>query len=213
MSFQNVTLYHYWRSSCSWRVRWALNHKNITYQSKIINLLQGEQRAPEFLLKNPQGMIPCLEIDGHVVNESLAILELLEEIKPSPSLLPTDPWMRQKARELSLLVVASIQPLQNLRILARLENQAQKDEWCRHVITEGLQAYEGILLKQNLAGTYSIGSQLTIADLCLIPQVYNAVRFHADLKLFPTCYGIYERCLKLPACDAAAPQNQPGAQK
>lgn len=205
-----MKLYHYWRSSCSWRVRWALELKGLKVESIPVNLLQNEQKAAGYALKNPMQAVPTLEVDGKPLSESLAILEWLEEKYPTPALLPSDPFSRAKVRELSLIIAAGTQPLGNLKVLQYVaSDQGERAAFAKHWITNGLMAYEKKV--RETAGTYSFGGNVTIADLCLIPQCYNAERFAVDLGQFPLIKGIYDRCLKTKACEKAAPHNQPGA--
>jgi maleylacetoacetate isomerase len=205
-----MTLYHYWRSSCSWRVRWALQVKNISYQSQPIDLRIGEQYQRAYLQKNPQGTVPCLEVNGRYLADSLAIIEWLEEQQPQPGLLPTDPWTRAKVREFCGLI-NSIQAVQNLKVLQKFSaNPAQKQLWAHHFIEQGLRSVEQRLIQH--AGTYCFGGQLSAADLFLIPQVYNARRFGVNMHQFPHAARIDQHCRQLHSCEQAAPHNQPGAQ-
>jgi maleylacetoacetate isomerase/maleylpyruvate isomerase len=209
---QTLTLHHYWRSSCSWRVRWALALKGVPYQSVPVNILKGEHRDPAYMALNPAGFLPCLEIDGEPYGESLALIEWIEETWPTPALLPQDPLSRLYVRQLALTIAAGTQPLQNPFALKyyKLDDQ-ERTKAARHWIERGLGTYE-TLLRKGRPGTYSFGGEVTVADLCLVPQVYNALRFQVDMSQFPLIEGIYERCLKTKECDAAAPHNQPGAQ-
>lgn len=201
-----LTLYHYWRSSCSWRVRWALAIKKIPYQSVTVNLLKNEQHSSEYLKKNPLGFVPCLDVGGTVLGESLSILEWIEETYPTPSLLPEDPLLRARARQLSLMVISGIQPLQNLTVQKYYcPDEKKRMEDGKYWITRGLASIETIL--KNTAGNYCIGEDLTFADLCLIPQCYNAERFEVPLTQFPKINEIYMRCRKLPECKASEPVN------
>jgi len=210
MSHQGITLYHYWRSSCSWRVRWALAIKGVAYESKPINLLKGEQRSPAYLKLNPSGTVPCLVVDGIPYGESLAMLEWIEEKFPQRALLPQDPGSRMRVRQMCLAIVAGTQPLQNLSVQNFYSTDAvKKIAWAKHWNHLGMQAFANLI--EAHAGTFCFGSQLTLADLCLIPQFYNAIRFGVDVDQFPKLKKIYEHCLALPECDAAAPHNQPGA--
>jgi maleylacetoacetate isomerase len=210
MSQQPITLFHYWRSSCSWRVRWALAIKGVTYESKPVNLLKGEQRSPEYLKLNPSGLVPCLMIDGVPSGESLAMLEWIEEKFPRRALLPQDPASRMRVRQMCLSVVAGTQPLQNLGVQNYYsDDPAKKFAWAKHWTINGMRAFDALI--EPHAGTFCFGSQLTMADICLIPQCYNAVRYGVDLDQYPRLKRIYEHCLSLPECDAAAPHNQPGA--
>lgn len=208
----NVTLYHYWRSSCSWRVRWALALKNIAYKSVAINLLKGEQNDPKFLLKNPRGLVPALEMDGKVLFESMAILEFLEEAFPQgASLLPQDSESRFYVRQLSQMVVAGIQPTQNLSLLNYYSSdKAKKAANAKYWIDTGMAAFEKVL-QSGPYGSFCYQGMVTIADLCLVPQVYNALRFAVDMNRYPISYAIYRRCLSTQACIDASPEKQPDA--
>ncbi len=206
----DLTLYHYWRSSCSWRVRWSLHHKGIHFSDVPVNLLQGEQSSPEYLRKNPGGYVPAIEIDGRIFGESLAILEWLEEEYPEKPLLPKNPLDRLRVRQICQLIVSGIQPVQNLAVLKRYSSDPNAQAaWAKEWISAGLIKLETLL--QTTAKTYCFGDSLSIADLCLVPQIYNAKRFNADLTSFPVISRVNETCLKLPACEAAAPHNQKGA--
>ena len=206
-----IKLYHYWRSSCSWRVRWALELKQIPYQSIAVNLLKAEHKTASYLKMNPSGNVPCLEYNGQFLNESIAIIEWLDEMFPINPLLPSDRWSKAQVRELVGIIASGTQPVQNLKVLKhRSSDPKEKADWARHFISEGLKSYEARIA--NTTGTFSFGSQITIADLCLIPQVYNAKRFNVDMNQLPHCKRIYNTSLKLKSCDIAAPHNQPGAQ-
>lgn len=209
-SKHDITLYHYWRSSCSWRVRWSLHHKGISFKDVAVNLLQGEQTSPEYLAKNPGGYVPALEIDGKFFGESLALLEWLEEEYPQKPLLPSNPFDRLRVRQISQLIVSGIQPVQNLAVLRRYSSDAaEQAKWANEWISAGLKKLENLL--KSTAGAYCYGDSLTIADLCLIPQVYNAKRFNVDLSDLVLVSRISDTCLKLSACEASAPHNQKGA--
>lgn len=209
-----ITLYHYWRSSASWRVRWALNHKNIAYKSVTVNLLKGEQQQAPYLQINPAGTVPCIERGGVVAVESMAMMEWLEEICPSPPLLPQSAADRLIVRMLTLVVVADTHPIQNLKVMRSVStDQNEREKFAAHWINEGIKTYEALLRQHRCSGTYSFGGEVTMADMVLVPQCYNALRFGVDLSQYPLVNGIYQRCLKLPACDKAAPQNQPDAVK
>jgi len=209
---ENLTLYHYWRSSCSWRVRWALALKGVPYTSVPVNILTEEHRSPAYLAKNPAGFLPSLEIDGRPYGESLALIEWIDETWPEPPLKPEDPLARLHVRQLALTIVAGTQPLQNPAVLKHVLplDEAARKTAAQHWIKRGLGIYEA-LLAGGRPGRYSWADRVTLADLCLIPQVYNALRFDVDLGPYPVVRGIYERCLKTPECDQAAPHTQPGA--
>lgn len=206
----SITLYQYWRSSCSWRVRWALDLKGVAFNSVIVNLLKGEQKDAAFGQKSPTGQIPCLDIGGTHLVESLAIMEWLEETYPQNPLLPQDPMDRVEVRQLCGIIALGIQPIQNLSVLQHVSaDKAERAKWARHWIEKGLAAYEK--KTSTVAGTFSFGGQLSMADICLVPQVYNAHRFQVDMSKFPTVEKIYQHCLTLPSCQKAHPDQQPGA--
>ncbi len=204
-----MTLYHYYRSSCSWRVRWALAFKNIRADLVAVNLLKDEQRQPWYLEKNPLGQVPCLELPGPLFfTESMAILEWLEEMYPQSPLLPQDPLSRLRVRGLCQMIISGTQPLQNLgaqRFFSADSREQQR--YAVHWIKLGLAAYERQLLAQHTAGTYSFGQAVTLADLCVVPQCYNAERFGVQLADYPTLAGIYQRCLLTAACCESAPDR------
>ncbi len=206
-----LTLYHYWRSSCSWRVRWCLHLKNIPYISKPINILTGEHKSPSYLAINPSGYLPSIEIDGQHFGESLAIIDWLEEVYPSPSIYPKDRILKLRAKQIALTIASGIQPLQNPALLAYFEpDEAKRREHAHHFIERGLEVVEK-LISPHFTGLFSIGETVTVADLCLIPQVYNAKRFNVDLNKFPCVKKIYESVLATPACQLAAPEAQSDA--
>ncbi len=204
---EKLTLHHYWRSSCSWRVRWGLALKGIPYTGVPVNILNAEHQGEEFRRKNPTGFLPCLEITGAPAAD--AILEWLDEVWPTPALLPDAPLARLHVRQLALTIVAGTQPLQNPALVQQaVADEALRKPHMQHWIARGLAVYDTLLQRQP-AGAFSYGDSVTLADLCLVPQIYNALRF--DVAVPPRLAGIYERCLATPACDAAAPHNQPGA--
>jgi maleylacetoacetate isomerase len=206
-----LTLYHYWRSSCSWRVRWVMALKGLAYESVPVNLLQDEQKADAYLAVNPSGQVPTLKVGDRSLSESMAIIEWLEETYPYEAILPKDPWDRALVRELALMVVAGIQPVQNLKV-GRFysENQKQREAWNRHFIEEGFLAMEKKLAAYP--GPFAFGSKITLADIALVPQVYNALRVGVEMRRFPRIEAIYSHCIKTDECEKAAPHLQPGAQ-
>jgi len=204
-------LYHYWRSSSSWRVRWALAHKGIESDFVAINLLSDEPESPAHRARNPMGFVPVLEVPNPsgspiYLGESLAIIEWLEEMQPRPSLLPRDPLLRARVRQLSEIVNAGIQPLQNLGPQFMYSDDPEKRKtWCRHWIEAGMTAYEAIC--KDTAGRFSVGDSVSMADLCLVPQCYSARRYDIDLNQWPTLARVEAECLKVDACKQTAPEK------
>jgi maleylacetoacetate isomerase len=213
-----MKLIGYFRSSAAFRVRIALNLKGIKVEHASRHLRKGEQSAPDYAAINPQKLVPALVLDdGAVLTQSLAIMEYLEETHPEPALLPKDPVGRARVRALSLIVSADIHPIQNLRVMGYLrEKFGQTEEsafaWSRHWIETGFDAYEATLSKDPGTGTFSHGDSPTMADMCLVPQVFNAARFKVDMTRYPTIQRIYDACMKHPAFDAAQPSKQPDAE-
>jgi len=201
-------LYSYFRSSCSWRVRIALAYKGIEYETKAVNLIKdgGQQNTTEYRAINPAAIVPSLEIDGHCLTESLSIIEYLEETRPDPPLLPEKPEERAIIRSIALEITAGIQPLQNLKVLQYVGDE-RKTEWAKHWIIKGFEALEKMLQKN--AGKYCFGDNVSIADCCLVPQVYNANRFQVDLSNFPTIQRINDSLIKLDAFKVSHPSQQP----
>lgn len=209
-----MRLFDYWRSSAAYRVRIALNLKGISYDHVPVNLRQGGHRTLDYLGRNPQGLVPLLEDGETRLTQSLAIIEYLEETRPKPPLLPSEPKSRAEVRALALLVACDIHPLNNLRVLQALEHRfgiSERDSvaWYRHWILEGFGALEKRLA--TTAGRYSYGDAVTLADLCLVPQVYNARRYQCDLASFPTIRRVDAACGELPAFESARPERQPDA--
>jgi maleylacetoacetate isomerase len=213
-----VRLYTYWRSSAAYRVRIALNWKGLRYEALPTHFLRngGEHRAPAFLARNPQGLIPVLDDGGVVLAQSLAIIEYLEERYPEPPLLPREPEPRARARSLALAIACDIHPLNNLRVLQYLKSelaqpQDKVDAWYRHWIATGFAALEQEAVRHG-DGRHVVGDQVSVADLCLVPQVYNARRFKVDLTPYPTLVAINEALSARPAFQAARPEAQPDAE-
>ena len=207
MAQKKVILYSYFLSSCSWRVRIALALKNINYEYKGINLLEGEHLTKEYLKLNPSSRVPSLIYDGNIFTHSTAILEYLEEVVPSPRLLPLDPVMRAKARAIVDVIVADIQPLQNIGILKHV-GENKYVEWGKHWIEKGFIAVERYLQERH--GLYCVGDEVTLADVCLVPQVFNAVnRFQVDIKQFSLINEVSSRLSELPAFKISHPLVQP----
>lgn len=213
-----MRLYGYHRSTATWRVRIALAYKQLPYEYVPVHLTRGggEQHRPEFRALNPMGHVPVLELEhaGKLqrVAESPAILELLEELWPSPALLPREPFARARVRQLASLVISGIQPLQNLKVQRYLRAELGADElaFCRHWVGLGLEALEA--LTKETAGRFSLGDELTLADVCLVPQLAGARRFNLDLSPFPTLCAIDAACAELEAFKQALPENQPDAE-
>lgn len=208
------TLYSYWRSSAAYRVRLALAVKGLAWDTAVIDLRQGAQSGVGFTMLNPQGLVPYL-IDGEVgLNQSLAIVEYLDETYPAPPLLPGDAVARARIRAAALTVACDIHPLQNLRVLEYLKGPlGQSDDaaagWARHWIETGLAALEEVA--EAGQGPYLFGEAVTMADLCLVPQLYNARRFQADVARFPRLGAIDKALNRLPAFAAARPERAPDA--
>ncbi|CAI5764306.1 maleylacetoacetate isomerase isoform X1 [Podarcis lilfordi] len=200
-------LYTYFRSSCTWRVRIALALKGIAYDSAPVNLVKdgGQQMTPEYQAVNPMQQVPALKIDGITLSQSIAIIEYLEETRPKPSLLPQDPKKRALVRMISEHIASGIQPLQNLTVLEQFGEK--KQDWAKNCISRGFKALEQIL--HETAGRYCVGDEVTMADLCLVPQVFNAGRFKVDLTPFPTINRINKALLELEAFQTSHPSRQP----
>ncbi|MBY5793056.1 maleylacetoacetate isomerase [Rhizobium leguminosarum] len=203
-----VVLYDYWRSSASYRVRIALNLLGIDYKTVSINLLEGAHRTPEYLALNPQELVPTLVIDGKTLTQSLAIIEYLAELRPKSGLLPSDIADRQKVRALAYAVAMDIHPICNMHVVSHLMTMTEKadarEEWMKHFITDGLGKLEAMI---GEAGAFSFGDTPTMADLCLVPQVYNARRWSVDMTAFKRIVDIDARCADLPAFQAAHPDR------
>jgi maleylpyruvate isomerase len=211
-----VKLYSYFRSSAAYRVRIALNFKGMAYDMVPIHLTKdgGQQRKPDFVAVNPQMRVPALVLDnGDVLTQSLAIIEYLDEIQPEPPLLPADALARAKVRAIAQMIACDIHPLNNLVALQYLKNtlkhaQPDIDAWYRHWVIEGFKAVEAMISP----GPYACGAQVTLADLCLVPQVFNARRLKVPLDAFTEIVAVDAACLKLPSFDKARPENQPDAE-
>jgi maleylacetoacetate isomerase len=200
----------YWRSSCSFRARIALNYKKLAYESTYVNLLAGEQKAPEYRALNPIGHVPTLHIDGVAYVESVAIIELLEELYPEPALLPKSPQERAHVRALVQTINSGIQPLQNLIVLDRVggDDQEKRNAWMNYFITRGLGAFEALASE---TGPFAFGDAFTMADVCLVPQIYAARRVKVDLMPFPRIVRAEAAASALPFVAAARPEAQADA--
>lgn len=212
-----LILHTYYRSSASYRVRIALNIKDLEYESIYVHLRSKEHLDDQFLTRNPQGLVPILEVDGQFLNQSLAIIEYLDARFPEPALLPFDEWERAKIRAASQVIACDIHPLDNLRVLQYLKtelshNQEQIDNWYRHWVIEGFKALEKMIVSDNGKNRFCFGNTISLADICLVPQMYNAKRFNTDLSSFPKLVGINEYLCAMPAFEKAAPENQSDAE-
>jgi maleylpyruvate isomerase len=210
-----MKLYDFFRSSAAFRTRIALNLKGLSYERAFIHLRKAEQSAPEYLKLNPQGLVPALQDGPHLLTQSLAIIEYLDETHPEPPFLPKPPVERARVRALALAVACDIHPINNLRVLVYLKknlnaSDEQHDTWYRHWIHEGFKGIEG-LLKSGGTGRFCHGDTPGLADICLVPQVFNAKRLcsDADLAIYPTIMRVFGECMKVPAFDAAQPDRQP----
>lgn len=205
------TIYSYFRSSCSGRLRIALNLKELPYQSIYVNLLEGEQKSKEYAAVNPSGLVPTLRHlkapggSAALLTQSMAMLEYLEEVHPDKSpLLPStsDPVRRAEVRELANIIACDVQPPTNLRILSRINDLGgSKEAWAKNLMTEGLEAYERRAAKSS--GRYSVGDNVTLADVCLVPAIWGALRFGVDLDALPTVKRVYEALNELHAVKKA----------
>jgi maleylacetoacetate isomerase len=213
-----VKLYTFFRGSSPFRLRIALNLKGLPYEAIPVHLGKGEHRKPQFGEVNPQQLLPALVLDdGHVLNQSLAIIEYLDELHPNPPLIPKEPKARARVRSLSLLVACEIHPLNNARTLAYLrkemgQNEEQVNTWYRHWVADGLAKLEAEMTRGPGVGKFSHGDAPTMADCCLVPQIFNAQRFNCDLAPYPTLMRVYAECMKLEAFDRAQPSKQPDAE-
>ena len=209
-----MILHGYWRSGTSYRTRIALNLKGLAYEQAGIDLRTGAQKSDAFLALNPQGLVPALEADGAVLTQSPAILEWLEETHPEPRLLPTSAVARAQVRAMAALVACDIHPLNNLRVLKALRetfdaDQDAVDAWAGRWITAGFEALEALIERHG--DGWCFGAAPTLADCCLIPQVYSARRFNTPLDAFPRILAIEEKAAGHPAFMAAHPDRQPDA--
>ncbi len=211
-----MRLYTFFRSSAAFRVRIALNLKGVEYETSTVDLPHGRHRESAFLDTNPQATIPVLDDDGTILWQSLAIIDYLDSRFPEPRLIPLDPVARARAQALAQLIVCEIHPLNNLRVLRYLRGELALDEaavarWYRHWVAEGFAGLE-TLARRWSGGRYVFGDAVSIADVCLVPQVYNARRFECDLTPYPTLVRIADALRVEPAFARAAPERQPDAE-
>ena len=210
-----MKLYGYSRSSAAFRVRIALNLKGLAYEQISIHLRRNEQQAPAYLARNPQGLVPTLDDDGDLLTQSLAIIEFLEETHPAPPLLPPGALARARVRSLAQAIACDIHPIDNLRVLRYLAKPLGHDDktvgqWFNHWIKTGFDGIERILAEDGEAGDFCHGDMPGLADICLVPQVFNAKRYPSfDFAPYPTITRIFDACLKLDAFERARPEKQP----
>lgn len=209
-----VSLYSYFRSSAAYRVRIAMNLKGVDYQQRPINLLQNEQQSDTYKTTNPQGLVPALETEQGILTQSLAILEWLEETCPEPSIMPGNSWQKARLRSLAFQICCDIHPINNLRVLKYLETESTMDKesrnnWYRHWIQLGFSALEQQLDEPLDEQRFCYSGQPSIADICLVPQVFNALRFEVEMTAYPRIWAIYQHCNSLQSFIDAAPENQP----
>jgi len=209
-----MKLHGYFRSSAAFRVRIALNLKGLAYDHISIHLRKGDQKGPAYLGLNPQALVPTLEDGPHALTQSLAIVEYLDETHPKPSLLPAKPAERARVRALAQIVACDIHPIDNLRVLQYLAKELKADEaavgrWFNHWIATGFGGLEATLAKDGATGRFCHGDAPGLADICLVPQVFNSKRYNLDLAPYPTITRIFDACMALPAFDAAQPSKQP----
>jgi maleylpyruvate isomerase len=213
----DLELYSYWRSSCSWRVRIALHHKGLGFHYEPIHLVRdgGEQHSGEYRLRNPMEEVPVLYVQGEPLSQSMAILEYIEEVHPEPALLPKSPMDRARVRQLVQIISSGIQPIQNLGVMQKLAKDYGLDKpatqkWSKDWISRGLGAFAQAVA--SWGGRYSYGDEVSLADCCLVPQLYNARRFGVDLGLLDRLVAIESELSSQPAFVAAHPDAQPDAQ-
>jgi maleylpyruvate isomerase len=212
-----MKLYDYHRSSAAFRVRIALNLKRLSAERAFIHLRRNDQSAPAYLALNPQGLVPALDEDGQIFTQSLAIIEYLDETHPEPALLPGHPGDRARVRGLAQLVACDIHPIDNLRVLRYLADPLGHDEatigrWFNHWIEKGFMALERLLAEDGQTGAFCHGDTPGLADICLVPQVFNARRYKLEMTPYPTISRIFAACMKNDAFERARPEKQPDAE-
>lgn len=212
-----LKLYSYFRSSAAGRVRIALNLKGLEYEYEPVHLLASEQLRPEFRELNPSALVPVLVDEGKVLNQSLAIIEYLEERHPQPPLLPGSAADRARIRALALAIACEIHPLNNLRVLRYLKRtmgvgEDAKNTWYKHWVEQGLAAVEAMLAQDSRTGRFCHGDTPTLADCCLVPQVFNARNFKCRVDHIPTVIRVFDACMEMEAFRRAEPAMQPDAE-
>lgn len=212
-----IEFHGYFRSSAAYRCRIAFNLKQVDYTFHSVHLRQQVQNRPEYVELNPQRLVPTLVDGDRVLTQSLAIIEWLDEQHPEPPLLPADPNLRAQVRAFAQIIACDIHPIQNLRVLQYLRNELGQDDeavnrWCQHWIGDGLAACEALLAKQSHPGPFCFGADPGLADLCLVPQLFNATRFGVDLEPLPRLRAVQAACDALPAFANAHPLSQPDAE-
>ncbi|HZS83466.1 MAG TPA: maleylacetoacetate isomerase [Stellaceae bacterium] len=212
-----MKLYGFFRSSAAFRVRIALNLKGISYEQASIHLRRNDQDAPAYRALNPQGLVPALEDDGQVFIQSMAIIEYLDETHPEPPFLPGHPADRARVRGLAQIIGCDIHPINNLRILRYLADPLGHDAktvgiWYNHWIAKGFESLEALLSRDEQTGAFCHGDAPGLADICLVPQCFNARRYELDMTPYPTLRRIFDNCMKLPAFEKARPEAQPDAE-
>jgi maleylacetoacetate isomerase len=211
-----MKLYTFFRSSAAFRVRIAMNCKGLAYEPVGVSLAKAEHQQPGYKAVNAQGLVPTLEDGGRLLSQSLAIIEYLDEAHGGPRLLPADPIDRHYVRAFSQIIACEIHPLNNLRTLKHIRKAYALDEagvnaWYRHWIAEGFAMMENFLGREKRHGKHCFRDQVTMADCCLVPQVFNAQRYECDLTPYPTVMRLHEACMKLDAFVRATPAQQPDA--
>jgi maleylpyruvate isomerase len=211
-----MKIHGYFRSSAAYRVRIALNLKNIACETEMVNLQAGDQSSSAFRAINPQGRVPALEVGGDILVQSLAIIEYLDETNPAPPLLPSEPLAKARVRGIANIIACDIHPLDNLAVLNYLKDELSVDEdsrtkWYQHWVYQGFDGLEPLLANSSATGKFCHEDTPGLADICLVPQVFNARRFNCDLSPYPTIGRIYDSCAELDAFDRAQPSKQPEA--
>ncbi|MEM8579749.1 MAG: maleylacetoacetate isomerase [Pseudomonadota bacterium] len=214
-----MEFYGYFRSSCAYRCRIALNLKDVPHSFHSVHLRRngGEHKSEAFLRVNPQGLVPALRDGALLLNQSLAIIEWLDETQPGLAFLPPDPAAKAQVRAFAQMIACDIHPLQNLRVLQYLGNefdadQSAKDAWCQQWIGDGLAACESVLARQKDPSEFCFGNAPGLADICLVPQMFSAARFGVDTSKMPRLNAVYSACQNLPAFADAAPSKQPDSE-